>query len=239
MKTRTMLTAAFAALTLALGACGAKTTNSSTASKPANASSPAANSNSAAKSGAKPPEPKTELKNEKKPEGQQSKAVPSDKKTPVPSNWIYYADEVKGYGFWLPEGSKGDSGKMDDGSDIFIADTPAPNDINVIVMAWKDRTLTKEDLLKIALDSMRDDFGETVSPGKLTGESDDYALADATSTDKDGKKWKMRILVGTDVTDNYVMIVSSPEDKFDANKQTIDAIWGNFEMYSGGASGTS
>jgi general stress protein 26 len=42
----------------------------------------------------------------------------------------------------------------------------------------------------------------------------------------------MKILVGTDVTDNYVMIVGTDESKFEANKEIIDAIWGSFEMWS-------
>jgi hypothetical protein len=49
----------------------------------------------------------------------------------------------------------------------------------------------------------------------------------------------MKMLVGTDVTDNYVMVVYTPEDKYEANKSIIDQIWGSFEMYSGGASGNS
>jgi hypothetical protein len=69
--------------------------------------------------------------------------------------------------------------------------------------------------------------------------SDDYGLFDLTSTDSDGKKWKSKVLVATDVTDNYIVIVSSDETKFDANKEIVDAIWGSFEMFSGGASGNS
>jgi hypothetical protein len=81
--------------------------------------------------------------------------------------------------------------------------------------------------------------GENVTAGSLQGESEDYALAEASSVDSDGAKYKMKILVGTDVTDNYVMVVYTPEDKYEANKGIIDQIWGNFEMYSGGASGNS
>jgi hypothetical protein len=35
------------------------------------------------------------------------------------------------------------------------------------------------------------------------------------------------------------MIVGSDESKFEANKEIIDAIWGSFEMWSGGASGNN
>ncbi|HEY0323493.1 MAG TPA: hypothetical protein VGC66_21225 [Pyrinomonadaceae bacterium] len=240
MRNKILLTAAFAALTVALSSCTANistnsNTSSNTANKPANSNAGAANANAAK---AKPPEPKTEIKNEKKPEGQQSKAIPADKKVPVPANWIYYSDEVKGYGFWLPEGSIGDSTTTSSGTDVFVAKVPSPSDVRVEVYAWKDKTLTKDDLLKMTIDDMKEQ-GENVTAGTLQGESDDYALAEASSVDSDGKKYKMKILVGTDITDNYVMVVYTPEDKYEANKAIIDQIWGNFEMYSGGASGNS
>jgi hypothetical protein len=240
MRNRILLTAAFAAMTLALGACGggggATNSNANTANKPANSNAGAANAN-AAKAGAKPPEPKTDIKDSKKPEGQQSKAVPADKKVPVPTDWEYYSDAVKGYGFSLPKDSVGDSASVN-GTDVFVARVPAPSDVRVEVYAWKDKTLTKEDLLKMTIDDMKEQ-GENVTAGTLQGESDDYALAEASSVDSDGAKYKMKILVGTDVTDNYVMVVYTPEDKYEANKQILDAIWGSFEMYSGGASGNS
>lgn len=240
MKTRILLTTAFAALSLALGSCTAKIDTGSNAAKPANSSSASSNSAAANSNAAKPkpPEPKTEVKNEKKPEGQKSKDVPADKKVPVPANWVYYADEVKGYGFWLPEGSVGDASRTAAGTDIFLAKTPAPADVRVEVYAWKDRTLTKENLLDMTVADMKEN-GENVTAGKLVGESDDYALAEASSVDSDGKKYKMKILVGTDVTDNYVMVVYTDEDKYEANKAIVDAIWGSFEMYSGGASGNN
>ena len=239
MRNRILVMAAFAAITLAVSSCGNVTV--STDNKPANSNAGTANANTAsantAKPGTKPPDPKTEVKNEKKPEGQKSKDVPADKKVPVPANWIYYSDEVKGYGFSLPEGSVGDSTTVN-GTDVFVAKVPAPSDVRVEIYAWKDKTLTKDDLLKMTIDDMKEQ-GETVTAGTLVGESDDYSLAEATSVDSDGKKYKMKMLVGTDVTDNYVMVVYTDEDKYEANKQIIDAIWGSFEMYSGGASGNS
>jgi general stress protein 26 len=58
-------------------------------------------------------------------------------------------------------------------------------------------------------------------------------------TDKEGKKSKVKVLVGTDVTDNYVMIVGTEEAKYAANTKIIDEIWGSFEMWSGGSSGNN
>jgi hypothetical protein len=63
------------------------------------------------------------------------------------------------------------------------------------------------------------------STGPLSDLSDDYVLFELTSTEGEGKKWKSKVLVATDVTDNYIVIVSSDESKFDANKEIVDAIW--------------
>ena len=104
------------------------------------------------------------------------------------------------------------------------------------MLAYQDKTLTKEDLLKDAVDFL-EGMGQKVTPGKLKGESDDYAVADATTVTDDGRKGTLRILVGTDVTDNYVMILGTDTDKFAANEKIVDEIWGSFEMWSGGASG--
>lgn len=238
MRNSILLTAATGALALALSSCTATVgvnTNATNTAKPANANATAANANTSTSS-AKPPEPKTDIKDSKKPEGQ-SKAVPSDKKVPVPADWEYYSDTVKGYGFSLPKDSVGDSSTVN-GTDVFVAKVPPPSDVRVEVYAWKDKTLSKQNLLDMTIADMKEQ-GENVTAGTLQGESDDYALAEASSVDSDGKKYKMKILVGTDVTDNYVMVVWTPEDKYDANKDIIDAIWGSFEMYSGGASGNS
>src|SRR5690606_4788986 len=52
-------------------------------------------------------------------------------------------------------------------------------------------------------------------------------------------KMRFRILVGTDITDNYLLFVGAADEKFDANVDTIDAVWASFEIFSGGASGDS
>ncbi|MGI8787857.1 MAG: hypothetical protein ACR2HG_08875 [Pyrinomonadaceae bacterium] len=198
-----------------------------TANKPA-----AANTNSMTNSTATTvPEPKTELKDEKaqKPAGQSKK--PATKAT-IPANWIDMVDEVKGYGFQVPEGTKGDT-TSEGGVDTFYAETP--DNIGVIVYAFKDASLTKEDLLDRA-EAAWGAMGEKLTAGSLKSEGDDYSLAEGTSVDKDGKKSKVKVLVGTDVTDNYVMFVFCDEASFAAKEATMDAIWGSFEMYSGGAS---
>ncbi len=170
---------------------------------------------------------KPKLDNDKKPEGS---AKTASTKNPVPANWIYYYDENKGYGFSLPEGSEGESETVD-GIDVMAATTPAPSEIDVFVLAYKDKTLTKEDLLDDAV-AFLEGLGQKVTPGALRAESDDYAVADADTIHPERGKGKLRIMVGTDVTDNYVMIIGTEEGRFAANESIIDSIWGSFEMWS-------
>ena len=203
--------------------------NAAPANKPANAGS---NSNAGSNAATAP---KTEnkgakIENEKKPEGQKSTKA---KDVPVPADWVYMYNDKRGYGFSLPADSTGEDQSVD-GTDVYLATTPS--EIGVLVFAFKNEKLTKEDLLKTA-EKVLNEMGYTIQAGKLTGESDDYSVAEATMTNKEGKKSKVKVLVGTDVTDNYVMVVGTEESKFAANEKIIDEIWGSFEMWSGGASG--
>lgn len=218
---------------LGLAACGGGSggNTAGNTAKPANSPAAANNSsNSSSNSAKKDDKPKAKLADEKKPEGKAKTA----KSNPVPDSWIYVYDESKGYGFSVPEGTTGGS-QTTSGVDVFSATTPAPNEIAIFVLAYKDKERTKEDLLDDAVRFL-EGLGVKVTPGKLHGESDDYYVADSTTVDANGMKEKQRILVGTDVTDNYVMILNTPEDKFAANEKTIDEIWGSFEIWSGGAS---
>lgn len=154
---------------------------------------------------------------------------------PVPKNWEYIYDKKKGYGFYVPGGTtlEFDSYK---GVDVASMTTPAPTNIDIFVLAFKDKTLTKDDLLETAV-LFLEELGQEVTPGNLRGESEDYAVADAMTVHPTRGKGKLRILVGTDITDNYIMIIGTTVKNFDANEKTIDTIWGSFEMWSGGASG--
>jgi hypothetical protein len=234
MKNKLVLAGACAALALGVTACGSKavtiTTGNSNASKSSTSSSTGAKSATT--------KPKTPITDAKKPDNAPTKDVPAAKKVPVPTDWVRIVDYPKGYAFQVPAGSTGDY-ETRDGVEYYEADTPAPSEVNVEVLVYKDKTLSKDDLLKDATDYLKS-LGETVtSTGTLSALSDDYGLFELTSTDSDGKKWKSKVLVATDVTDNYIVIVSSDESKFDGNKEIVDAIWGSFEMFSGGASGNS
>ncbi len=159
-----------------------------------------------------------------------------NKKIPVPKNWDYIYDKKKGYGFYVPSNSDVEyikAGKVD----VMVINTGSPTDIDIFVLTYKDKTLTKGDLLDFAL-TFLEELGQTVTPtGALKAESEDYALGDATTVLEDGSRGRLRILVGTDITDNYIMIIGADPKNFTANERTIDTIWGSFEMWSGGASG--
>src|ERR1044071_9165974 len=122
MKKQTLWISGLITLSILISACGGKPTPASSTSKPTNSNTATAKKEQ--------PKPKAELKNEAKPEDVKTKDVPN--KVPTPKDWIYYSDEAKGYGFSLPEGSKGESSR-ESGVDTFTAETPSG--IGVVVFA--------------------------------------------------------------------------------------------------------
>lgn len=204
---------------------GNPTTNTTSAN-----SAPKANSNTVASN--KSDSPSEKLKNSKKPESEKGKSA---KNIEVPKDWITIYDDKKGYSFSVPDGSTGGNDTFE-GVDIFLAETPAPSELAIAVLAFNDKEMTKEDLLNFAVEFMKGFGATTVETEKLAAESEEYALTVAVATLPDGSKSKSKILVGTDVSDNYVMIIGTEEPKFAANEKIIDEIWGSFEMWSGGAS---
>ncbi len=230
MNTRILAVGLIAAIGTAVGGCSFSVgTDLNSNTTVAAANKPAANANSA-------PKPKTDesskpkLKDESKPT--EGNAKTASRANPVPEDWIYIYDETKGYGFSLPDGSEGEDTSID-GVDVFMAATPSPSEIDVFVLAYKDTTRSKEDLLDDAV-AFLEELGQKVTPGDLKAGSEEYAVADATTVHPSRGKGKLRILVGTDITDNYVMIIGVEEARFAANESIIDAIWGSFEMWSGG-----
>lgn len=202
------------ALALFTGGCGQKPAANTAPSTPAPSSSPAAAST------------KT------------TKKLPESKVNPVPADWITMADEVRGYEFKVPQGTTHTTDTAD-GVDVYIATVPAPYEIAVMIFAFKDKTLTKDDLMK-RVEAVLASMGEKdVKVTDVNEISADYSVANFSSVDKDGKPSKGKALVGTDITDNYIVIVGTDGSKFSANEKTIDEIWGSFGMYSGGASGNN
>lgn len=167
-----------------------------------------------------------------------TKKLPESKVNPVPADWITMADEARGYEFKVPKGTEHSTNTVN-GVDVYAANVPAPYDINVIIFAFKDKTLTKDDLMK-KVEGVLQSMGEKdVKVTDINELSEDYSLASISSVDEKGKTTRGKVLVGTDVTDNYIVMVGTEADKFTANEKTIDEIWGSFGMYSGGASGNN
>lgn len=169
-----------------------------------------------------------------------AKKVPAAKIVPVPTDWITMYNEARGYEFKVPQNYK-QTDQSDNDVDLFIAIPPDGDSSKpmVLVVAFKNKSLSKDDLLKFA-EKVLEGAGEkniTVSNSEDMG--NDYSLATFTSVDKDNKKSKGKVLVATDVTDNYVMFIRTDEAGFSPNEKTIDEIWGSFEMYSGGSSSNS
>jgi hypothetical protein len=208
---------------------GGNTANSAPANTSTNKAANTA-TNKPANSSSNTNAPKAALKDEKKPTDGNSKKA---KNNPVPDSWIDIYDDQKGYSFAVPEGTTGGS-DSNGGVDVYVAQTPAPSEIGVYVLAFKDKTLTKDDLLETAKKFIEEmsEGKSTVTMGSLRGESEIYSIADATMK-QESKSNKARVLVGTDVSDNYIMILlCENEEKFAANEKVIDEIWGSFEIWS-------
>ena len=157
---------------------------------------------------------------------------------PVPADWVRMYDDAKGYEFMVPQGTEHKSETVD-GVDVYMASVPAPYEIGVMVVAFKDKTIGKDELLKRAENILKAMEEKDIKIEAAKELNDDYSVATFTSTGKDGKPGKGKILVATDVTDNYILLVGGDAEKFGANEKTIDEIWGSFGMYSGGYSGNS
>ncbi|QUV84062.1 hypothetical protein [Chloracidobacterium aggregatum] len=227
MPHSTILAATFVA---AIGASLACSTGSQPTPPPAKPTTPAPAPSAAppAASGTKPAPPPNA----------QKKELPREKRVAPPADWETMYDPVRGYSFEVPKGTTEDHNEGKDGVDVYIGTTPKPSELTILVVAFKDKRLTINDLFKTSEDILKE-LGFLLSHGKEEMLSDDYGLALGNLTDKDGKKYKVKILVATDVTDNYIMVVGTTEDEFKAHEQEIDQIWGSFTMYSGGASGNS
>ena len=112
------------------------------------------------------------------------------------ANWITMSDEQKGYQFEVPEGSQRASQTVN-GIDVFVATSPEPSKVAVMVMAFKDKNASKEDLLKFA-EKLLGGMGEKdIRIGAPTEITDDYSLATISSVDEKGETTKGKVLVAT------------------------------------------
>ncbi|HEX4946815.1 MAG TPA: hypothetical protein VFZ34_09135 [Blastocatellia bacterium] len=169
---------------------------------------------------------------------QQKKSPPASKVVPAPDDWLTMIDKKKGYLFQVPKGTEFITDKSN-GVDVFIGVTPEPAVVGIMVMAFKDPKMTKSDLLNFATGGLEGLGATKIKISGLIELSADYSLGTYTALNKDGGPIRGKILVATDVTDNYVMAVGTEESQYKANEKIIDEIWGSFSMQSGGASGKS
>src|SRR2546430_927131 len=164
----------FTAMAVLASGCSQKpAANTTPASSPAKAGSPAAN---------------TAKANEKK--------APAT--NPVPADWIRMYDDTKGYEFMVPQGTEHKSQTVE-GVDVYMASVPAPYDLGVMVVTFKDKTLGKDELLKRAENILKSMGDKDIKVEAAKELSDDYSVASYTATDEKGKPEKGKILVATDV----------------------------------------
>ena len=168
----------------------------------------------------------------------QQKKPPASKVVPHPENWITLTDKKKGYSFDVPQGTVSGTQKSSE-LDLFMAVVPEPYGVGVLVMAFKDPKLSKDDLINFATGAMNGMNVKNFKVVDVVELNDDYSLGTYTALNNEGKPIRGKVLVATDVTDNYVMIVGTEVSKYKANEEIIDEIWGSFTMRSGGASGKS
>jgi len=166
------------------------------------------------------------------------KGIPAEKKHAVPEDWQEMADAGKGYSFHVPAGTTA-TNKSVGGVDFYFAQTPNPHNIEVLVAAFKNKTLSRDDLFKQATEALAALGNAQIKMGNVTEIGTDYSLAEMTMVDDNTVRYKTLVLVATDITDNYIMIIGTPEAEFSKNRDTLDAMWSSFEMWSGGASGES
>ena len=151
----------------------------------------------------------------------------------VPDDWITVRDNVRGFDFQVPNGSKRDQVTKGNFT-IYGAQVPKPNEIDVLVVAFKDKTRTKEDLFDDVDDVLEAAGCKDVKLSNKKEITTNFSECIVTYIDDDGSTpSKGKALVVTDKTDNYMMIAGSPAATFKVEEPTIDAIIGSLSMDSG------
>ncbi|MBK8936841.1 MAG: hypothetical protein IPM79_04110 [Polyangiaceae bacterium] len=157
------------------------------------------------------------------------KSPPTKKRLAVPEAWENFEHATKQFGFWLPQGSATED-LTDNGLDIFRAELPKPTNVEAWIYAYRDKTLTKADLWVDAEAAIKDHLkGTSIQMGPPEDLDEMFAVREATWTENNPVKGV--VFVGTDVNDNYVMIVSSLASEYDANRDVIDQVWTNFYLF--------
>src|SRR5260370_562759 len=202
---RTIASICLMALSLTAFSCAANSAKPASSTGAAPAAAPAAaksGKGTIAKPGDKAPSvPKT--------------GIPEGKKLPVPDNWETYYDAQKGYEFAVPEGTQTNQQTVDN-VDIFVAMLPAPAKVQVMVVAFKNKNVNKADLLETAKRVLASLGEKDIKVGSQTEISDDYDVVEISSVDEKGVTTRAKLLLATDVTDNYLVFAGSPDADYKA-----------------------
>ena len=157
--------------------------------------------------------------------------LPADQKTvAMPTDWTRLYDSVRLYEFYAPDGSQLKT-ENSDGVDFVHVVPPAPAAFEVFVFAWKDPNVSQEDLIAKAQEFQKNGGATDVKVSNVEKVNDYSQIADYETTEKDGTHHKGDVLVFTDVSDNYMLFVESAADKYEANKDVMDAVWQSFGIY--------
>lgn len=163
------------------------------------------------------------------PKAQAKKAPPAAKKLPVPSDWEPIEHKTKQFGFMLPAGSTTEE-TNDSGIEMFRADLPDPYTVEVWVVTYRDKTLTKDDLWVDAEAVIKNNLkGTGIQMGNVVDLDSAFAVRDVSWTENNPIKGT--VLIGTDVNDNYIMVASCLDADYAKNQETIDMIWQSFYLF--------
>jgi hypothetical protein len=167
-------------------------------------------------------------------------AMPADKKKDVPTDWSWMVDETRGFAFAVPANTE--AAATDGGDRTFDLWMGKSGDLDIVVVTFRDKKLTKEDVGTISVELLGHEmFGlKDVKLDSVEELNADYDIGQVSAVETVGEgktKDVVYVLVAKDVTDNYIMYVGGEESKVKANEDTVFAILGSFEMFSGGKSG--
>ena len=174
------------------------------------------------KGGKKEPKGKKKTVGDKLPADQTVQATPKE--------WMRFFDDVRLFEFYAPANStmKDDSS---DGVGAWTITPPQPSAFDIYLFAWKDPDVSQDDLIAKASEFQKRGGATEVKVDHIEKVNDYSQIADYTVTEKDGTKRQGDILVFTDVTDNYMLFIEADNDKYQANKDTMDAVWQSFGLY--------
>ena len=161
--------------------------------------------------------------------GARRRAIPAGKAAPVPTEWTTYTDEEKRYQLRLPKGALTDS-RVVDGFDRFIASVPEPRKEAVMIVTFRESRFSKDELLEAAKRTLEKVGEQNIKIDSRIKINDDFELVNVSSAASGGPVTHLKLLLGTNDTNNYIVIIGSVEPYFKADEREIDSIWGSFVM---------